>query len=294
MKIALLSDIHANQEALEDALLDAERQGVQRFWFLGDALGYGPDPQAPLLWLKYYVDANDWILGNHDAMYAGLMPLDGISPTARNALEMTRQRLSEPDNQEATEFCRQEFIAQRTQPQLHSLDGVDYMLVHSSQVDPLGSIRYVYAWHEDLFLPDEFAKIHLLSLASGRPCVQIFGHTHVPTLVYGTPTNDGYAFQAARILPGEKYNLGGSLALVNPGSVGFPRDMNNRLSYAILDTRENTVTFRRVEYNWYQTAAKITDYNFPDGLRDRLRFADPDNTTPQEWRKHYQTARETA
>lgn len=291
MKIAVLSDIHANQEALESVLEDADRQGAQRCWFLGDAIGYGPDPHVPLLWLKYYVDSGDWILGNHDAMYAGLLSTDGVGGTAIRALEATRRRLSEPENQEASEFCRSEFRQERTTPLVHSLDGIDYLLVHSCQADHLGNIRYVYAWQEEIFLPDEFAALHRISQASGLPCVQFYGHTHVPTFVSGKPDGEGFAIQAARLLPETTCALDAGLTLVNPGSVGFPRDLNDRASYAILDTAERTVTFRRVAYDWGETAAKLSQYGYPDLLRNRLRFAEVDSTTPQDWRQHYQDAR---
>jgi predicted phosphodiesterase len=287
MKIAFLSDIHANQEALEAVLIHADRLNVDRFCFLGDAVGYGPDPHVPLLWLKYYVQDGDWVLGNHDAFFANLFPGVGISRTADQALSLNHYYLSDPENNEANTFWQEKFTPQRMNPVCHCLDGVNYWLVHSSQHDHVGLMRYLYAWQVDIFLPEEFAKLSQLSLASGKPCVQAYGHTHVPTLVYGLQGEDGFGFSPERIFPGRAYPLGEKLAIFNPGSVGFPRDLCNQASYAVVDTEMHMITFQRVAYDWQATAVKLARCDYPSALRERLRFADVDSTTPQDWREHY-------
>lgn len=287
MKIAVLSDIHANQAALEQVLLHADKLQIERFWCLGDALGYGPDPHVPLLWLKYYVQPQDWVLGNHDAMFLGLMPDTDANGQAKDSLELNRKYLGLPENEEAFAFCRQEFCKEKTAPVEHNLEDLECFLVHSSQKDYLGERRYIYAWHEELFLPDEFAYLNQQSILSGKPCVQFYGHTHVPTLVYGRQDGDGFRMDPVFILPGEAYPLGDKLCLINPGSVGFPRDLNRLSSYAVLDTSQRTITFYRVHYDWSETAHKLKLFNYPSSLVERLMYADADSLTPDHWKEHY-------
>lgn len=287
MKVAVLSDLHANQAALEAVLEDAFRHNVERFWSLGDTLGYGPDPHVPLMWLQHYVQPDDWRIGNHDAMFCGLISSDEASNTARQSLDLNRRTLEMPENEDALAFCQAEFTGERMEPSLQTLDGVDYYRVHSSQKDYVGERRYIYPWQEEIFLPEEFQHLHLLSLASGLPCVQFYGHTHVPTLVFGRLKEQEICSQAVRVYPDRVYSLDTELAIINPGSVGFPRDLNNRSAYVLLDTGERTVTFRRVSYDWQKTAQKLLRDGYPPALVDRLRFADPDSTTPDDWKAHY-------
>jgi diadenosine tetraphosphatase ApaH/serine/threonine PP2A family protein phosphatase len=169
---------------------------------------------------------------------------------------------------------------------------VDYVLVHSSQKDPLGLHRSVYAWQEDIFLPQEFAALEERSLTSGRPSIQLYGHTHVPTLVYGQRVGEDFAYHAVKVCPGQTYSLEAGLAIINPGSVGFPRDRDNRAAYTLLDTAGRMLTFLRVGYDWMETAQKLAREGYPDLLRNRLRFADVAGDTPQDWKKHFEKVRE--
>jgi predicted phosphodiesterase len=89
MKIAILSDIHANHLALEAVLEDASQRGVQRYWFLGDAIGYGPDPFGPLQWLQDTVAAEDWVLGNHEAIFGVTETIPALAET----LELEQETL---------------------------------------------------------------------------------------------------------------------------------------------------------------------------------------------------------
>jgi predicted phosphodiesterase len=327
MRIAVLSDIHANRLALEAVLQDSLNCEVERYWFLGDAVGYGPEPIAPVLFLKRYVNEGDWVLGNHDAMLADLLlpedlqtlPNDfqPLAMTAREnmpvicrgrflseedwqatgaapiqALKLNRAVLSQ--NAEADLFWRAEFAPAQAQPHVRSVDGIDYVLVHSGQVSHL--FRYIYAWQVDFFLPAEFSRLQTVVEAQGCSRVQWFGHTHVPTLVFAHPkqTQTGFEFQPMRLLPGETYPLDGPLALVNPGSVGQPRDLDRRAAYAVLDTLQRTVTFRRVSYDWQATAEALIAGGYPDSLIRRIRDASPTKETPGDWLAHYEQAKEIA
>lgn len=332
MRIAILSDIHSNLNALEAVLHDSEKRAVERYWFLGDAVGYGPHPVAPLMFLKRYVRPDDWVLGNHDAMLADLLLPEDLAelgdghrlafeiperdrdnkPTGKilysglaraqllrkdeweetgltpiQALALNRAALKE--HPEADTFWRAEFTKERIAPRFHTVDGVDYVLTHARQGD-FG--RYIYGWQRDIFLPAEFHKLKMQAVEAGRPRMQWQGHTHVPTLVKARSVKNGdFDFEAVRILPGETYPLDSELALVNPGSVGQPRDLDCRAAYAVLDTLERTATIYRVPYEWLATAQTMRGKGYPESLIQRLRDATPVKETPAEWEAHYKQAR---
>lgn len=290
MRIALLSDIHANRHALEAVLLDSQDQEAERFWYLGDAVGYGPDPAASLTWLQRYVDLEDWVVGNHDAMLANLLTpaqWQEVNHTPRLALDLNRQALAEKP--QANDFWQRYFTRERMQPRHHELDGVHYLLVHASQVDL--AFRYVYAWQVEFLLPAEFRRLQEVAQTAQKPCVQVYGHTHVPTLVQARPQEEGFRFEATRIFPGQSYSLDGQLYLLNPGSVGQPRDLDNRAAYAVLDTETHTVTFHRVPYEFQRTTQLM--HGYPSKLIGRLRDADVTKETPDPWLDHYRQAATT-
>lgn len=338
MRIAVLADIHANAQALKAVLEDSLTQDVERYWFLGDAVGYGPEPDIPLLWLKRHIHPNDWVLGNHDAMLRDLLLPQDIAtltndtkptpfeimerdregqPTNRvlyeghhrgelllseeweatnpepvRAVELNRAALA--DAKEADAYWRAEFRRERLKPRIHSLDGFDHVLVHGGQANKF--LRYIYPWQLEFFIPAEFKALHAYAQKQRCPCVQWYGHTHVPTLVYARLRSPGgdMEYEAVKVLPGQTYPLETELALVNPGSVGQPRDLDRRAAYAVLDTAARTITFRRVPYDWQETAYRLKEKGYPDTLVAKLRDAPPPGDTPPEWRDHFQQAREVA
>ncbi|MBM4424664.1 MAG: metallophosphoesterase [Chloroflexi bacterium] len=332
MRIAVLSDAHSNLNALKAALNDSQKRDVERYWFLGDAVGYGPRPVAPLMFLKRYVHPDDWVMGNHDAMMADLLLPDDLAelgdghrakfeirergpdnkptgeilykgsaraqlmrmdeweetgPTPIQAIELNRAALKA--HPEADAFWRAEFTKGRVAPRIHTLDGVDHILTHARQND-LG--RYIYGWQHDIFLPAEFHQLKMQADESGRPRIQWQGHTHVPTMVKARSIRNGdFEFDAVRIRPEETYPLDSDLALVNPGSVGQPRDLDPRAAYAVLETTAREVTFYRVPYDWRATAQDMNAQGYPESLVRRLRDATPTGSTPPSWLEHYEQAR---
>jgi len=297
MRIAVLSDIHANRLALEAVLEDCESQDIERYWFLGDAIGYGPEPVAPVLWVKYYVKPGDWVLGNHDLMARDLKSTS--TDTAPEAIMTAKRHLVElQKNEEAYSFWLDGFGHDAGNPAEHTIDGVDYVLVHGDQF----AMRYVYAW-SDLFLQRIFERLYVQSSKQKRPRIQLFGHTHIPTLIKshsikGHPLAEepidtlAFQYEVVKILPGETYDLDGGISLLNPGSVGQPRDLDHRAAYAIVNTEEHTVTFRRVEYAWQAVCDALRDASYPDSLRIRLIRAAPPKETPNEWLTHYERSSE--
>ncbi len=127
---------------------------------------------------------------------------------------------------------------------------------------------------------------------SKKPIVQFYGHTHVPTFIRADETEDGFEIYAEKIFPGQTFSLeGDDYYMINPGSVGQPRDRDQRASYIVLDTKEHTVTFRRVKYDYTETAHDLVAGGYPSSLVRRLQTASAaEKETPDEWLEHYDEA----
>lgn len=323
MLVALLSDIHANQHALDAVLASTAAAGVDQYWFLGDAVGYGPDPAAVLQWLRGDLGGvaapAQWVLGNHDAMLsdladvpaatAGPMPpgfqvgMDAAGNmlwasgailsqntwerTHPNALHVIARHRADLAGIAAGAISEL-FTRERKMPVRVCQDGVEFVLVHSGQVDNL--LRYIYAWQEQQFLPDEF-RLLAVGRKSGVLRVQCFGHTHVPTLVQGTIADTGVVeLHATEVVPGITYSLGNNIWLLNPGSVGQPRDLCTCAAYALLDTEARSVTFRRVKYLVHHTILRMQINDYPQPIIGQLKSAHADQATPAGWLEHYAVA----
>ena len=246
VKRALISDIHANLEALRAVLADIQAQGVSEIFCLGDIIGYGPNPCECLdLVIE---NARTTILGNHDQ--ATLFDPDGFNPVALSAIYWTRDQLEQGPGSPAQKNRRWDFLGEL--PRTHT-DG-DFLFVHGSPREPTNE----YVFPEDIY---NSRKMDALLGRIDRYCFQ--GHTHLP----GVFTSD-YRF----VTPEEcsyQYRLDGRKVMVNVGSVGQPRDGDPRACYVILDG--DLITYRRLEYDAQGTARKI--YGTPelaDMLGDRL------------------------
>lgn len=317
MKIAILSDIHANKAALTAVLKDFSERGLEHFWCLGDMVGYNCDPVEPLMFVKNYVDMDDWVMGNHEVMLADMiLPRDvELDPTMKSveietkggnirvrcefqsledwqmtngtpirALELNRSELDA--HEEATQFWRSSFTLDHMKPRRKHINGRDHVRVHASQYNHTG--RYLYSWQEEILLPKEIQALDENKGASQSPQTLWFGHTHVPTLVFGRHNeNGGYDASAVFIEFEKAYELRDLYALINPGSVGQPRDGDRRASYAILDTDSQEVTFVRIPYAYQETAHRLLAKGYPESLVRRLLEAPPVKEIPEVWRNHY-------
>ncbi len=250
MKRALISDIHANAEALQVVLEDIRQQGVTKIYCLGDIIGYGPNPCEclDLVMEKCAVS----ILGNHDQ--AALFDPDGFNPVALQAVYWTRSQLERGDGNRDKVDRRWDFLGDL--PRLYS-EG-DCLYVHGSPREPTNE----YVFPEDVY---NQRKMDALFDRIERYCFQ--GHTHIPGVFTGS---------GEFITPDEcdfRFRLTGEKAMFNVGSVGQPRDSDSRACYAIVhEDPEPMVEFRRVEYPFGTTIEKI--YNIPNldnMLGDRLR-----------------------
>jgi predicted phosphodiesterase len=238
VRVAVLSDIHANLVAL-DAVLGA-LGSVDAIWHLGDVVGYGPDPDGVVARLTE-VEAVG-VRGNHDAAAAGGDEIDWFNPDARAAMEWTRGRISE---------TTRDWLANL--PERHTQE--DFGLVHGSPREPL--------WEYIVSVPIARANLALLTTSVG-----LYGHTHLP-MVFAE--RDGAVDQ---IEPGNgsTFALAGRRALVNPGSVGQPRDGIPTASHVVIDTEAERCTWYRTAYDIEAVQESMRDAGLPDRLVQRLSY----------------------
>jgi predicted phosphodiesterase len=247
VKRALISDIHANLEALEAVLKDISERGIKEIYCLGDMVGYGPNPNecVDLVIAKCQVA----ILGNHDQ--AVLFDPENFNPLALQAAYWTRSELESGSGGSRAVAKRWEFIGEL--PRLK--DEGEFLFVHGSPRDPTNE----YVFPEDVY---NTRKMESLFGKVKRYCFQ--GHTHLP----GVFTDRGEFYSPSEV--GHLYQLTDQKVMINVGSVGQPRDGDNRACYTIIDGDQ--IHFVRVNYPFDQTASKI--YGIPDlgnMLGDRLR-----------------------
>ena len=246
MKLAILSDIHGNLEALEAVLSDIADQGISQIYCLGDIVGYGPNPRQCI---DRVMNFDMCILGNHDQ--GALFDPEGFSSGAEKALFWTRQQLEDPGDDPAQNRKRWDFLAEL--PRNHREDG--RLFVHGSARNPLNE----YVFPEDVYNIRKLERI--FSLIEGH-CFQ--GHTHVP----GVFTTDGRFFSPEDL--GNSCALADVRLMINVGSVGQPRDHDSRSCYVVVE--DQRVHFRRVPYPLEVTVEKIHAIAELDNfLGDRLR-----------------------
>jgi diadenosine tetraphosphatase ApaH/serine/threonine PP2A family protein phosphatase len=232
----ILSDIHGNLEALEAVLADAEGC-YGRILCLGDLVGYGADPNAVVAWARENVAAI--VRGNHDRVCIGLEPVDTYNAAAQASARWTQAELTPAHRQYLERLPRGPL----------PYDGLD--LVHGSPAD------------EDEYLLSVIQLPGLQEFLERQ--VTFFGHTHVQGGFLMAPrgTRSLTPSVALNIEPDYFY-------LVNPGSVGQPRDRDPRAAYALYSPVERTVEFRRVAYDADRAAAKIRAAGLPEFLAARL------------------------
>lgn len=236
MRVALFSDIHANLEALEAVLADAESQSCDSYICLGDVVGYNASPAECLERVK----AMDCpvVKGNHDQDCGHDTSLDMMNPTAAEALLWTRQQLS-PEQ-------RQWLARLRMVRQVH-----DFTIVHSTLDQP-------NSWN---YVTNKFDAMANFSYQVTPVC--FYGHTHVPRVFTRNSRVTEIPAESIAIEPDQKY-------FINTGSVGQPRDGDWRASYCIYDLDHKMVIFRRVEYDLETAQSKILEAGLPESLAERI------------------------
>jgi predicted phosphodiesterase len=244
VRILILSDIHANLTALDAVIRDAEAGGViEGVWSLGDNVGYGPQPSECLARLRE-LDTKI-IAGNHDRAATGAMGVEEFNSDAAAAALWTREHLDEGEQ------AFLDGLPEVTKPE------DSFTIVHGTLKHPVWEYLYSY----------EAAQGHLELQDTAFSCV---GHTHVPMLVEEDP-NSPRGCELYRLADGAVVELTDEKRLVvNPGSVGQPRDSDPRASYAIYDDGARTVTIKRVEYDFAETQKLMSDEDLPLWLIERL------------------------
>ncbi len=242
MRVAAISDIHANLPALEAVLASTDAVGVDEIWCLGDVVGYGVEPDACADLVRER--CNICLVGNHDIAVLGGLNISAFSEAAALAVEWTRANVTE-----------------RTLEFLGELDPsgerAGFGLFHASPRDPV--------W--EYVLSREQADA---GMAANPARVGLIGHSHV-ALFFNRPAGgeDGET-RAGEAGDGALLDLAEGAWLVNPGSVGQPRDGDPRAAWLELDTEAMTARFRRVPYEIGRAAKPIAAAGLPSRLADRL------------------------
>ena len=236
MKYAILSDVHANLEALESVLEHARARGVKHFICLGDVVGYNADPEACVDIIRGL--GCPVVMGNHDAYAVADEIPESVNGRARKSLEWTRDHIRQDQ--------RDWLIHLPMQRRVGPLE-----IVHASLHEP-GNWNYVLNAIEAI-LHFHFQETPLC----------FYGHTHNPMYFSTEERKTHKDYERIELKPGEKY-------LVNAGSVGQPRGDDKRAQYAVYDTRERAVQFHRVEYDVAAACKKIRAAGLPEHNALRL------------------------
>lgn len=239
MRRLVISDIHSNLAALEAVLAAAAGQWDE-LWCLGDLVGYGPRPNECVALLREQPHAS--LSGNHDWAALGKLDISEFNHEARTAVLWTRDTLTT----ETRAYLE-------TLPALNSLAGVT--MAH-------GSPRYpVWEYVLDIETAAE-------NFAYFETPLCLVGHTHVPLAVLGE-RDDFWMLDTA---VGEVLSWGEARCLINPGSVGQPRDEDPRAAYGLLDLQAGTWEFCRVDYDIAETQRQMRQEGLPEVLAARLRY----------------------
>ena len=242
MRYLVLSDLHSNLEALT-AVLESAAGGYDRVLCLGDLVGYGADPNAVTDWVR--ANAAVVVRGNHDRACAGLEDLAWFNPVARIAAEWTHHELT-PENRDYIATLPKGPIAVE-----------DFQVMHGSLLD------------EDEYMVQASDAGQVFPYL--ETSLAFFGHTHL---------QGGFEWSRSRVrviprpAPGETESVleldPDSAYLVNPGSVGQPRDADPRSAYVLYNPEDKFLTYRRIPYDIHTAQAKIHNADLPDVLAERL------------------------
>ena len=240
MRYLILSDIHANIEAL-DAVLDAAGS-YDHALVLGDLVGYGADPDEVIDRI-IALPATTLIRGNHDKVATGLESVESFNHLARYAIQWTAATLTE-----------------------HHREWLAALPAGPACIDGLVEICHGAPFDEDVYIFDDLDARRAINVMRRPLC--LFGHTHVPAAF----SFDG-EMQAVGPPRGERYELAldeGTKYLVNCGAVGQPRDGDSRAAFGVLDTSTRALTVARVGYDIAAAQAKIINAGLPEVLAHRL------------------------
>ncbi len=249
MNLAIISDVHGNAPALEAVLADIESAGLDEIWCLGDVVGYGAQPDECAQLVAEHCSL--CLVGNHDLAALGELDITAFSPAASAAVKWTQENAASG----TFEFLR------GLKP---SLEDREVALYHASPRDPV--------W-EYVLWPDQAAEC----IAAQAKRVSMIGHSHVALFFVvpedSSPNETGHITvdaRGAQAGAGTALDLTTDRWLINPGSVGQPRDGDPRAAWLELDTENWAATYRRVTYDIEAAASAIEDADLPEQLSRRL------------------------
>lgn len=238
MKVAIISDIHSNLEALWAVLKDINKRRLKNIFCLGDIVGYGANPDECME--LCYKEADQIIAGNHDWAIIDKTDLSNFNPVAAQAVKWTKEHINPENIKRLQELSIKKTIG-------------NILLVHSTPDHP-------EKWHYLITL-DEFEKA--FNFFTEQIC--FIGHSHIPNVVFQDANGyTDFLYESYfPIIPKRRY-------IINVGSVGQPRDLDPRACYVIYDGNKHAIDFIRVEYNIPLAGQKIIDAGLPEILSERL------------------------
>ncbi len=241
MRLGIFSDVHANLEAMS-AVMDAfSREDIDVFYCLGDVVGYGGSPNECADIVRDVAEVT--ILGNHDAAVAGRMDYSYYYEAARDALDL-----------HARELTAENMAWLKQLPYKHRLESIGVDLCHGS---PLRLEEFEY-----IFAPDQAAEC--LPILDDLGHITLIGHSHL-CKVFGLRPGEVEEF------PAEDFVLeDGTKYIVSVGSVGQPRDYDNRASFTVYDSDTRSFEFKRIEYDIESAASKIFNAKLERNFGQRL------------------------
>jgi len=238
MRVLIISDIHGNLTALDTVLEDAKAD-YDTVWCLGDLVGYGPDPNECVERVRALPNLV-CLVGNHDKAAIGGIDINAFNIDARMAIAWTQRALTEETR---------DYLNNLPEREIHG----HYTLVHASPRQPVW--EYILDRHT---AEQNFAYFNTMFC--------LVGHTHIPVRYIAM---DGDVVDM-RPNYDELLELGPERLIINPGSVGQPRDSNPDSSYAILDFEKQVWEYRRVPYDVLETQRRMTEQGLPSRLIARL------------------------
>jgi len=241
LRYAVLSDVHSNLEALQVVLSEIERLGIDKILCLGDLVGYNANPNECV---QVFAERGiPTLMGNHDAAGCGLEEPIEFNPIARAAILWTRQALEPKHREFLQELPEQRSLCEQ------------FRLVHGSLI------------HRDHYLSSHFDILeNVRRMKEVEPKIRIlfFGHTHIQVAFACEPDN-------LAVVSSPRFSIQqDTLYLINPGSVGQPRDQDPRCAFLVYDEEAQTVEFIRLSYDIHACRDKILSAGLPRELADRL------------------------
>jgi diadenosine tetraphosphatase ApaH/serine/threonine PP2A family protein phosphatase len=238
MKYGFFSDVHANLEALKACIIDFRAEKLDKLYFLGDAVGYGPFPDECVKLINDVASVK--LMGNHDYAALGLMETDYFNQYAAESMGWTKNSISRKTIEIMSNFDIKHVFN-------------DILLVHSSPKEP-------ELWHYILDMDDARESFEYFT---ERIC--LVGHTHRPYIVCKVDSGDTFLSKQAEETISEDRRY-----LINIGSLGQPRDGDPRSCYMIYDAATKIIRHKRVAYNVKATQRDMAKIGMPDYLIERL------------------------